>query len=126
MRSLEDHLPLDFCCICLYDPAQQALTVTASAAQRQPSPRELGDGASSVAIADRPERPGALRRAASWSTSRTSARVDFPFPQRLARGGLRSLVAAPLLVESQVFGVLVAARRQRRASAAATASSCAS
>ena len=35
----------------------------------------------------------------------------FAFPQRLARAGLRSLVIAPLLVESQVFGVLVAARR---------------
>jgi signal transduction histidine kinase/CheY-like chemotaxis protein len=40
------------------------------------------------------------------------SQVNFPFPQRLAGGGLRSLVAAPLLVESQVFGVLVAARRQ--------------
>ncbi|MGA2871864.1 MAG: histidine kinase dimerization/phospho-acceptor domain-containing protein, partial [Verrucomicrobiota bacterium] len=39
-------------------------------------------------------------------------RLEFPFPQRLARGGLRSLVAAPLMVESQVFGVLIAARRQ--------------
>jgi signal transduction histidine kinase/ActR/RegA family two-component response regulator len=29
----------------------------------------------------------------------------------LARGGLRALVAAPLLVESKVFGVLIAARR---------------
>jgi len=38
--------------------------------------------------------------------------VPFPFPQRLARGKLGSLVAAPLLVESKVFGVLVAARRQ--------------
>jgi signal transduction histidine kinase/ActR/RegA family two-component response regulator len=38
--------------------------------------------------------------------------VKFPFPQRLARGGLRSFVAAPLLVESQVFGVLIAARRE--------------
>jgi signal transduction histidine kinase len=37
--------------------------------------------------------------------------VKFPFPQRLARGGLRSFVAAPLLVESQVFGVLITARR---------------
>ncbi len=36
--------------------------------------------------------------------------VQFPFSQRLARGGLRSLVAAPLLVESSVLGVLVAAR----------------
>ncbi len=35
-----------------------------------------------------------------------------PFPRLLAGGGFRSLVAAPLLVESQVFGVLVAARRQ--------------
>ncbi len=36
----------------------------------------------------------------------------FPFPKRLARGGLGALVIAPLLVESKVFGVLVAARRQ--------------
>jgi signal transduction histidine kinase/CheY-like chemotaxis protein len=37
--------------------------------------------------------------------------VPFAFPQRLARAGLRSLVAAPLQVESRVFGVLIAARR---------------
>src|SRR6058998_83458 len=35
-----------------------------------------------------------------------------PFPQRLAAAGLCSLVAAPLLIEGKVFGVLVAARRQ--------------
>jgi signal transduction histidine kinase/ActR/RegA family two-component response regulator len=39
------------------------------------------------------------------------AGVEFPFAQRLARGELRSLVIAPLLAESRVFGVLVAARR---------------
>ncbi len=38
--------------------------------------------------------------------------LKFPFPQRLARGGLGSLVASPIMVESQVFGVLIAARRQ--------------
>jgi signal transduction histidine kinase len=38
--------------------------------------------------------------------------VPFPFPQRMANAGLCSLVFAPLLVESQVFGVLVAARRE--------------
>jgi signal transduction histidine kinase/CheY-like chemotaxis protein len=38
--------------------------------------------------------------------------VHFPFPQRLAGGGLRSMVAAPLLMESKVFGVLIAARQQ--------------
>ena len=38
------------------------------------------------------------------------SRVDFPFPRRLASGGLRSLVAAPLVSQSGVFGVLIAAR----------------
>ena len=38
--------------------------------------------------------------------------VDFPFPRRLAGGGLHSVVAAPLLFESQVFGILIASRRQ--------------
>ncbi len=49
--------------------------------------------------------------------------VDFPFPQRLAAQGLRSLVVAPLLLESRVFGVLVAARRGAGAFSSATASS---
>ncbi len=51
----------------------------------------------------------------SWSTSLMSLRVPFPFPQRLAAAGLRSLVIAPLIVESQVFGVLVCARRRDQA-----------
>jgi signal transduction histidine kinase/CheY-like chemotaxis protein len=38
--------------------------------------------------------------------------VAFPFPQRLAKVGLRSVVAAPLLVENQIFGALIAARRE--------------
>ena len=33
-------------------------------------------------------------------------------PQRFAAAGLRALVAAPLLVESHVFGVLLAARSE--------------
>jgi signal transduction histidine kinase/ActR/RegA family two-component response regulator len=41
--------------------------------------------------------------------------VPFPFPQRLAAAGLRSVVFAPLIVESQVFGVLVCARRSAQA-----------
>jgi hypothetical protein len=42
--------------------------------------------------------------------------VDFPFPQRLARGGLRSLVMVPLRDErGGVFAVLVVARRAAQA-----------
>src|SRR5581483_9370897 len=28
VRSLEEHLPVDFCCVCLYDPAAATLTVS--------------------------------------------------------------------------------------------------
>jgi hypothetical protein len=41
------------------------------------------------------------------------AQSTFPFPKRLAQGGLRSMVLAPLQVESRVFGVLVAELQQR-------------
>jgi GAF domain-containing protein len=36
--------------------------------------------------------------------------IAFPFPQRLAAAGRRSVVFAPLIVENQVFGVLACAR----------------
>ncbi len=39
------------------------------------------------------------------------SQVPFPFAQRLALGGLNAMVAAPLQVETKVFGVLIAARR---------------
>jgi signal transduction histidine kinase/CheY-like chemotaxis protein len=38
--------------------------------------------------------------------------LTFPFPQRLARGGLRALVAVPLMVDGSAYGVLIAARRE--------------
>jgi signal transduction histidine kinase len=37
--------------------------------------------------------------------------VDGPFPRRLAEVGLRALVVIPLVVENEVFGVLLTARR---------------
>src|SRR5262249_4424791 len=40
------------------------------------------------------------------------ASLNFPFPARLNIGGLCAIVAAPLQVESQVFGVLVVARER--------------
>ena len=50
--------------------------------------------------------------AASWFTSRMSARSSFPFRNAWLASGLRAFVAAPLLFESQVFGMLIAARRE--------------
>jgi len=108
IRSLEDHLPVDFCCMCLYDPVSKALTVSGVGIRSRMLAMELAmTEQSSIPIDE-----NGLSRCVQGQLVYEAdiAQVQFPFPQRLARVGLRSLVAAPLLVESSVFGVLIVAR----------------
>ncbi len=110
IRSLEEELPIDFGCLCLLDRADNSLTVTAVGARSEPLARELAMPARSRVAIDENGLSRCVRGHLVYEPD--IGAVQFPFPQRLAKGGLRSLVAAPLLVESQVFGVLIAARRQ--------------
>lgn len=110
IRSLEDHLPIDFGCICVYDPVANTLTVTSVGIQSEALAMEL---AMSVKASIPIDQNGLSRCIAGRLVYEPDiAQVSFPFPQRLLRGGLRSLVAVPLVVESTVFGVLIVARRQ--------------
>jgi PAS domain S-box-containing protein len=113
VRTLEDHMPIDFGCICLYDAGEESLTVTRVGAKSQALALDLALPEHARIDIDR----NGLSRCVRGSLIHEPdvSEVRFPFPQRLARGGLRSLVAAPLLVESRVFGILVAARREPRA-----------
>ncbi len=113
VRTLEDRLPADFVCICNYDSDAQKLMVahvgTTSAALGQ----ELG-------ITERAEIPidrNGLSRCVGGALvyEPDIADIDYPFPSRLAHHGLRSLVITPLMIETEVFGVLVVARRQPEA-----------
>ena len=110
IRTLEVDLPLDFGCICLYEPIERMLTVVAV-------------GTKSLAIATRlfmteqariPIDANGLSRCVRGQLvyEPDIESVTFPFPRRLASGGLRALVAAPLQIESQVFGVLISARTE--------------
>ena len=110
VQSLEDHLPVDFGCVAIYNPAQKSLTVTGVGAKSRVLAEELGllDGAA-IEIDDN-GLASAVRGHLVYEPD--IRQVQFPFPQRLAHGGLNSLIIAPLLVESNVFGVLVAARRE--------------
>ena len=112
VRSLEDNLPIDFGCVCLYDAAsthahgcehrREEHALAAAQLRLEPGAhcRSMQNGLSRCVQGELVYEPDIARV------------VSFPFPQRLAAAGLRSLVAAPLLVESQVFGVLLAARRE--------------
>ncbi|MBE0546707.1 MAG: PAS domain S-box protein [Rubrivivax sp.] len=109
VRSLEDSLPIDFGCICLYDAAANTLTVTSVGAKSEALAHELMmDAQASIAI----DQNGLSRCVQGQLVYEPDiVQLRSPFPERLAAGGLGSVVLAPLRSESRVFGVLMAARR---------------
>jgi len=112
LRSLEDNLPIDFGCLCLYEPTGPRLTVANVGGKSLSLAEELEMGQHARIDIDQNGLSRCVHGELVYEPDTTQ--IDFPFPRRLARAGLASLVIAPLLVESQVFGVLVAARRQPR------------
>ena len=108
IRTLEDQMPIDFGCMCLYDAERNDVMVTSVGLRSAELAMELaltehahvdiGDDCVAKAV-----------RGQLIYEPDTSA-VNSPFPQRLARGNLSAMVAVPLLIEGKVFGVLVAAR----------------
>ncbi len=110
IRSLEDSLPIDFGCACLYNPEAQDLTVTCVGERSEPLAAELGLAEQAHIEIDRNGLSRCVRGQLVYESD--VSLMDFPFPKRMARGGLRSLVAAPLLFESRVFGILVVARQE--------------
>jgi len=110
VRSLEDRLPIDFGCVCQCDPMQQALIVTCVGAKSQPLAQQLALREHARIDIDQ----NGLGRCVRGQLVHEPdiAGSPFPFPARLAGVGLRSLVITPLIVENNVFGVLIAARRE--------------
>jgi signal transduction histidine kinase/ActR/RegA family two-component response regulator/HAMP domain-containing protein len=110
LQSLEDNLPIDFCCVCQYDAAHEMLTTIAVGSRSAAHGAKLAIEAQSQIPIDQ---NGLARCVAGNLVYEPDVRrVQFPFPQRLASNGLRSLVIAPLSVENRVFGVMIAARAQ--------------
>jgi signal transduction histidine kinase/CheY-like chemotaxis protein len=117
IRSLEENLPIDFGCVCLYDSAVDVLTVTSVGVRSGALAMELALTEQARIPVDQNGLSRCLRGRLVYEPDISA--VPFPFAQRLAGGGLGSFVAAPLLVEGKVFGVLVAARRATESFASA-------
>ncbi|MGB6452370.1 MAG: ATP-binding protein [Steroidobacteraceae bacterium] len=108
LRTLEDDLPLDFGCACLYEGGTDTVSLATVGAGSVPRTQALG-------LTEREAIPidqnGLSRCVEGRLVYEPDTReVHFPFPARFARAGLLSLIIAPLLVENRVFGMLVAAR----------------
>jgi signal transduction histidine kinase len=106
---LEENLPVDLCCICLYDRVQNSLTVTSVGLQSGALATELALTQQSRIDIDENGLSRCVTGKLVYEPDVSS--INYAFPRRLAKGGLRSMVAAPMQVESEVFGVLIAARR---------------
>jgi len=110
IRTLEDHLPIDFCCVAFYRPEENVVLVTSVGVRSEAIAMELAMTEQSTVPIDENGLSQCVRGKLVYESDIRDS--QFPFPKRLAKGGLAAMVVAPLLVESQVFGVLIAARRQ--------------
>ncbi|HEY3148920.1 MAG TPA: ATP-binding protein, partial [Dongiaceae bacterium] len=109
----EDQLPVDLCCVCLYDGPDSDLIVSKVGVKSAELALDLAMSEHARVPIDQNGLSQCVQGRVVYEPD--LALANFPFPQRLLRGGLRSLVVAPLQVESRVFGVLVTARRQAQA-----------
>ncbi len=111
VRSVEEHMPADFAALCNYAHHARTLTVSRVGTRSGPLARELAMTEQSRIEIDQNGLSRCVAGELVYEPNITAVR--FPFPQRLSRAGLRSMVVVPLMVEqrSGVFGVLVVARR---------------
>lgn len=110
IRSLEDQLPVDFSCVCLYDHSNQLLKINSVGAGSAPLAMELALNEESYINVDSSGLGGCLRGELVYEPN--LVQIESLFTQRLARGGLKAFVAAPLQVERHVFGIVIVARRE--------------
>jgi signal transduction histidine kinase/ActR/RegA family two-component response regulator len=110
LQRLEDDMPIEFGCICLHEAQDDYLIARTIGARSVPA-------AASMGIAEQTHIPiddnGISKCLRGHLVYEPDVReVPFPLPRRLAAGGFRSLVIAPLLIESSVFGMLIASRSE--------------
>jgi PAS domain S-box-containing protein len=109
VRALEDELPVDFCLVSMYDAAQNQLSVSCVSVKTEPLAQQIGLVQQTIIPIDENGLGRCVQGHLVYEPD--IAATQFEFPRKLAGAGMRSLVIAPLLVESQVFGVLICARR---------------
>ncbi len=110
LRNLEEDLPVDLGCMCLYEASAVALSIAVIGPRSLALAGEMGLSEGAKVLID----PNGLARCVAGELvyEPDTRAIEFPFPQRFAKAGVQALVLAPLLVEDRVFGVLVAARRR--------------
>jgi PAS domain S-box-containing protein len=113
LRSLEDNLGIEFGCISLYQAEPEQLTVNSIGERSRELGRQIGITEGAHVEVHENGFARCVQGELVYEPDIGAAR--FPLPARLATAGLSSLVAAPMLIESEVFGVLLVARMRAEA-----------
>jgi signal transduction histidine kinase/ActR/RegA family two-component response regulator len=108
LRNLEDNMPIDFGCVSLYGADKATLTIETVGARGASKAREIGIEPKAPLAIEENGLSHCLRGVLVYEPDAQALKGGLA--HQLAAVGLRSLVAAPLIVENKVFGVLIAAR----------------
>jgi len=110
VRTLEDRMPAHFVCICRYDRVEHQLDVAEVGKDSLILARAQEIIENGVVQID----PDCLTRALAGGLVHEPdiSALDYQFPQRLIGAGLRSLVMSPLVIENEIFGLLIVARKE--------------
>lgn len=110
LGSLEEHLPVDFSCICLYEPLANMLRVGGVGTRSAEVAAALGLTPDAGIKVDRSGLAAFVGGRLVYEPDLTASGLQFP--RSLAASGLRAIVVAPMLVDQAVFGILIAAREE--------------
>jgi len=109
LDSLDRNFRSGFACILAYDRTARVLTVSCIGAASRTHMAALQMSEGDVVQVDQNGLSRCVNGQLVYEPSVAEATI--PFPQRFLAAGLHSLVISPLIVENEVSGVLVCARR---------------
>lgn len=109
IRSLEDGMPVDFCCVLFHDPVRNLLRVTRVGVKSAALARDLLMTEQAEIPIDQNGLSSCIKGNLIYEAD--LSQVAFPFPTRLCEGGLNSVVMVPLRAEEGVMGLLITARK---------------
>jgi PAS domain S-box-containing protein len=108
MRSVEEHLSIDFACICVRKPGERKLSVSCIGPRSLEVASRIGmDGETKI---DSEENSLGQCLLGELVYEPDVSSLPIPFLRGLGQAGVRSMVFAPLTVESKAFGVMLCAR----------------
>ena len=109
LQSLEEDLGVDFGCVATYQAEPEQLTVASLGASSGPLATRIGLAERTQIEVDDSLLARCVRGEMVYEPDIRGSRL--PLSARLATGGLATLAIAPLVIEDEVFGVLIVARR---------------